>query len=64
MSLDDRMRGLMAAFQKTAYFHWMARQGIPVIDGYGIEDVREVAWIFGPGWEGERPSSIFTAWRV
>jgi oxalate decarboxylase/phosphoglucose isomerase-like protein (cupin superfamily) len=48
MSLDDRMRGLMAAFQKTAYFQWMARQGIPVIDGYGIEDVREVAMDFWP----------------
>jgi oxalate decarboxylase/phosphoglucose isomerase-like protein (cupin superfamily) len=42
MSLDDRVRDLMAAFQKTAYFQWMARQRIPIIDGYGIEDVRDV----------------------
>ena len=42
MSLDDRIKDLMAAFQKTAYFQWMARQRIPIIDGYGIEDVREV----------------------
>jgi oxalate decarboxylase/phosphoglucose isomerase-like protein (cupin superfamily) len=48
MSLDDRVRDLMAAFQKTAYFQWMARQGIPVMDGYGIEDVREVAMDFWP----------------
>ena len=48
MSLDDRVRDLMTAFQKTAYFQWMARQGIPVIDGYGIEDVREVAMDFWP----------------
>jgi oxalate decarboxylase/phosphoglucose isomerase-like protein (cupin superfamily) len=48
MSLDDRVRDLMAAFQKTAYFQWMARQGIPVIDGYGIEDVREVEMDFWP----------------
>lgn len=32
----------MAAFQKTAYFKWMARQDIPVIDGYGVEDVRDI----------------------
>ena len=32
----------MAAFQKTAYFKWMARQDIPIIDGYGIEDVRDI----------------------
>jgi len=34
---------LKAAFQKTAYFKWMVRQGIPIAEGYGVEDVREVA---------------------
>src|SRR5262249_16564562 len=48
MSLDTLVRDLMAAFQKTAYFQWMARQRIPIIDGYGIEDVREVAMDFWP----------------
>jgi len=48
MSRDDRVKDLMAAFQKTAYFQWMARQGIPVIDGYGVEDVREVELDFWP----------------
>ena len=48
MSLNERMRDLMAAFQKTAYFQWMARQGIPVVDGYGIEDVREVEMDYWP----------------
>jgi oxalate decarboxylase/phosphoglucose isomerase-like protein (cupin superfamily) len=43
----------MAAFQKTAYFQWMARQGIPVIDGYGIEDVREVETDFWPRLGGQ-----------
>jgi oxalate decarboxylase/phosphoglucose isomerase-like protein (cupin superfamily) len=46
MSLDTRVKDLMAAFQKTAYFQWMGRQGIPVIDGYGVEDVREVKMDF------------------
>jgi hypothetical protein len=48
MSQDNRVKGLMAAFQKTAYFRWMAHQGVPVIDGYGIEDVREVALDYWP----------------
>jgi len=48
MSPDDRVKDLMAAFQKTAYFKWIARQGIPVIDGYGVEDVREVEMDFWP----------------
>jgi oxalate decarboxylase/phosphoglucose isomerase-like protein (cupin superfamily) len=43
MAQDERIQALMAAFQKTAYFKWMASQGIPVIDGYGVEDVREIA---------------------
>ncbi len=43
MSQDERIKALMAAFHKTTYFKWMACQGIPVIDGYGLEDVREVA---------------------
>jgi len=43
MAQNERLNALMAAFQKTAYFKWMARQGIPVIDGYGIEDVRDIS---------------------
>jgi oxalate decarboxylase/phosphoglucose isomerase-like protein (cupin superfamily) len=42
MAENERLNVLMAAFQKTAYFKWMARQDIPVIDGYGIEDVRDI----------------------
>ena len=43
MAQDERLNVLMTAFQKTAYFRWMARQGIPIIDGYGVEDVRDIA---------------------
>jgi oxalate decarboxylase/phosphoglucose isomerase-like protein (cupin superfamily) len=43
MQRDERVRDLMAAFEKTAYFQWMKRQGIPIVEGYGLEDVREVA---------------------
>jgi oxalate decarboxylase/phosphoglucose isomerase-like protein (cupin superfamily) len=43
MAANDRVKDLMAAFEKTAYFQWMRRQGIPVVDGYGVEDVRNIA---------------------
>ncbi|MBM4263248.1 MAG: hypothetical protein FJ145_17690 [Deltaproteobacteria bacterium] len=43
MANDERIKMLMAAFEKTTYFKWMRKQGIPVVDGFGIEDVREVA---------------------
>jgi oxalate decarboxylase/phosphoglucose isomerase-like protein (cupin superfamily) len=42
MLQDQRLDALMAAFAKTTYFKWMAAQGIPVVDGYGIEDIREL----------------------
>jgi len=42
MAQNEQLNVLMAAFQKTAYFKWMARQDIPIIDGYGIEDVRDI----------------------
>lgn len=48
MSRDERVRDLMMGFQKTAYFQWMERQGIPIVEGYGVEDVREVEMGFWP----------------
>jgi len=42
MAPDNRVKALMAAFQKTPYFQWMERQGIPMVGGYGLEDVRDV----------------------
>jgi oxalate decarboxylase/phosphoglucose isomerase-like protein (cupin superfamily) len=42
MAANDRVKDLMAAFNKTAYFQWMNRQGIPIVDGYGVEDVRNL----------------------
>jgi oxalate decarboxylase/phosphoglucose isomerase-like protein (cupin superfamily) len=38
----------MEAFEKTAYFQWMRKQGIPIIEGYGLEDVRDVETKFWP----------------
>jgi oxalate decarboxylase/phosphoglucose isomerase-like protein (cupin superfamily) len=43
MAQDERVKALMTGFQKTTYFKWMANQGLPVVDGYGVEDVRDVA---------------------
>ena len=43
MSIDQRVEALMAAFRKTTYFKWAAKQGLPVVDGFGVEDVRDVA---------------------
>jgi oxalate decarboxylase/phosphoglucose isomerase-like protein (cupin superfamily) len=42
MGQDERVKALMSGFQKTAYFKWMANENIPVVDGYAVEDVREI----------------------
>src|SRR5574341_2166701 len=39
---------LMEAFDKTPYFQWMRKQGIPIVEGYGLEDVRDVPTRFWP----------------
>jgi oxalate decarboxylase/phosphoglucose isomerase-like protein (cupin superfamily) len=48
MARDQRVSVLMEAFDKTAYFRWMRKQGIPIIEGYGLEDVRDVETKFWP----------------
>jgi oxalate decarboxylase/phosphoglucose isomerase-like protein (cupin superfamily) len=48
MILDERIKALMASFQRTAYFRWMEHQGIPVVGGYGLEDVRNVEMAHWP----------------
>jgi len=42
VATDERMTNLIAAFQKTTYVQWLQREGIPIVDGYGIEDVRQI----------------------
>jgi oxalate decarboxylase/phosphoglucose isomerase-like protein (cupin superfamily) len=38
IGFDDLMRAL----EDTAYFQWMRREGLPIIAGHGLEDVREI----------------------
>lgn len=33
---------LMESMERTAYNKWMRTEGIPVVNGYGIEDVRDL----------------------
>jgi oxalate decarboxylase/phosphoglucose isomerase-like protein (cupin superfamily) len=43
MAVEAQTKNLQAALQKTTYVRWLTRQGIPIVEGYGIEDVRELA---------------------
>ena len=48
MARDERVRVMMEAFDKTAYFQWMRKEGIPIVEGYGLEDVRDVQTKYWP----------------
>lgn len=43
MSPNDRIKPLLAALEKTTYVQWLRREAIPIHEGYGMEDVRELA---------------------
>jgi len=38
----SEFKELMKSLEKTASFEWMQKEGIPIVEGYGIEDVREL----------------------
>lgn len=42
MAADERMKNLVAAFEKTTYVKWIRREGVPIVEGYGVEDVRQL----------------------
>jgi oxalate decarboxylase/phosphoglucose isomerase-like protein (cupin superfamily) len=37
-----REKELIAGHQKTTYGQWIQREGLPVVHGYGVEDVRQL----------------------
>lgn len=39
---DIKMKAMMQSLQKTPYHRWMQSEGLPVIEGHGLEDVRDV----------------------
>jgi len=39
---DETVSPLLASMKKTFYLRWMQREGIPIHEGYGIEDVRQL----------------------
>ncbi len=42
MSHEVLINELKASFGRTTYAKWMEAEGIPVFDGYGLEDVRDL----------------------
>lgn len=42
MSQNEQLGDLMANLQKTTYGQWQLSEGIPIVEGYGVEDIRQL----------------------
>ena len=42
MSLEMLIKELTGSFELSTYAKWMKAEGIPVFEGYGLEDVRDL----------------------
>lgn len=42
MPEDKNMQKFMEGFRKSAYYRWMQAEGLPIVEGHGIEDVRDL----------------------
>lgn len=42
MSADKQMQDMMAGLLKTPYMQWQKSEGVPVIEGWGVEDLRKM----------------------
>ncbi len=42
MPQDELLNDLIASFQASTYGKWMKQEGLPVIEGYGLEDVMDI----------------------
>jgi oxalate decarboxylase/phosphoglucose isomerase-like protein (cupin superfamily) len=38
----SEFKQLMKSFEATSYWKWLEKEGVPIVEGYGVEDVREL----------------------
>ncbi|MGB7948061.1 MAG: hypothetical protein WCH75_10300, partial [Candidatus Binatia bacterium] len=43
MDANLRRVGIAVARAKTYYERWMEKEGVPIIEGYGVTDVQRIA---------------------
>jgi oxalate decarboxylase/phosphoglucose isomerase-like protein (cupin superfamily) len=53
MAEKTQITDLMASLKETSYGQWQLDEGIPVIEGYGVEDVRQLELAPWPRTEGK-----------
>src|SRR5688500_17259783 len=42
LTMSKEFQDMMASLKGTGYYQWMQREGVPVVEGFSVEDVREL----------------------
>ena len=40
--MESELKEMLASLERTGYCQWMKREGVPIVEGFSIEDVREL----------------------
>jgi hypothetical protein len=40
--MESELKEMLASLDRTGYCQWMKSEGVPIIEGFGLEDVREL----------------------
>ena len=62
--MESELKEMLASLDRTGYCQWMKSEGVPIVEGFSVEDVRELKlapWRRMGG--AAAPSSIYMAWK-
>jgi hypothetical protein len=40
--MESELKEMLASLERTGYWQWMRSEGVPVVEGFSVEDVREL----------------------
>ena len=40
--MESELKEMLASLERTGYCQWMKTEGVPIVEGFSIEDVREL----------------------
>ena len=44
--MESELKEMLASLERTGYCQWMKSEGVPIVEGFSVEDVRE--WNLSP----------------
>jgi hypothetical protein len=40
--MESELKEMLASLDRTGYCQWMKSEGVPIVDGFSVEDIREL----------------------